>query len=99
MEKEIIQQLRNAIKQDDINTVKNIILSNEDWMDIETPAGSFLHDAAMSGMYDVVKYLVEKGIDISVTYYIGNIEKCDAYEYARQYGQTEIADYLKKNSD
>ncbi len=161
MDKNVIQKMRQAIAQDDIDTVKMLMSENDDWMDVETATGSFLHDASKLGMYDivcilveegmdvnkkggmadltpvveaafsgklkiidylynhganiydedfesnplfaaiynnhfeVVKYLVDKGIDTKVTYSIGDIEECDAYEYARQYGRTEIAEYLK----
>ena len=64
-------------------------------LDISTATKNPLLAAIPDGHFDVVKYLVEKGIDIKATYEIGDIKECDAYEYARQYGQTEIANYLK----
>ncbi len=44
----------------------------------------------------MVKFLVENGIDITASYPIGKLDNIDAYEYARQFGQTEIANYLKE---
>lgn len=55
-----------------------------------------LFAAIYNGHYNVVKYLVENGIDITAHYSIGQLERVDAYEYARQYGRTEIANYLRE---
>ena len=161
MDKEIIKEMRNAIKKNDLYTIKYLIDNNDGLLDVVTIFGTFLHDASTYGKYDVVKYLVEcgidinrtggvgdssaltsaafkgymnivellyekgadfdissfyrnplfaaiynghldvarflveKGIDFKVHYAIGDLENVDAYEYARQYGQTEIAEYLK----
>lgn len=40
-----------------------------------------------------------KGIDISIRYTGESIKNMDAYEYAREFGQTEIAEYLKRKMD
>jgi ankyrin repeat protein len=161
MDKETLIKMRKAIKSNDLLLVKDIIENNEGILNEVTPFGTFLHDAVSYGKIDVVKllidhgidvnkkggtrdaealtdaafegyidiikllvengaaidvstfarnplfaaiynnhfevvkYLVDKGIDTKVTYAIGDIEECDAYEYARQYGRTEIAEYLK----
>ena len=41
---------------------------------------------------------MENGIDITKQYKIGKLEKCDAFEYARQFGRTQIANYLMEKS-
>ena len=163
MDKELIKNMRQAIKSNEIDTVKQLIDNNDGLLDAVTVFGTFLHDASTYGMYDiakylvdrgidvnkrgggrdssaltsaafkgyknivellyenganldissfernplfaaiynghfdVVKFLVEKGIDLNVCYAVGDFDKIDAYEYARQYGQTEIADYLQGN--
>lgn len=163
MDKELIKEMRQAIKKNDLDTIKYLIDNNEGLLDVVTTFGTFLHDASTFGMYDVAKYfvecgidinrkggvgdssaltraafkgyknivellyengahldvssfdrnplfaaiynghidvvrfLVEKGIALKEYYAIGDLEKVDAYEYARQYGQTEIANYLKDN--
>lgn len=162
MDKELIKEMRKAIKSNDIEKVKELLGNNSNLLETETPFGTFLHDAATYGMYDmakllvesgidvnkkggvrdssaltaaafrgyirivellyengaaldtstfsrnplfatiseghidVVRFLVEKGIDLKADYAIGDLEHVDAYEYARQYGQTEIANYLKE---
>ena len=161
MDKELIREIRQAIKQGNIDAVKSILEENPDMLDVETPFGTWLQMASAQGKIDIVKYLlergidvnkctgvtdggaikdaafkghldivklliqngavldvstaeknplfaaiynghfdvvkllVENGIDITAAYPIGELESCDAYEFARQYGQTEIADYLK----
>ncbi len=161
MDKILIKEMRQAIKDNDLNTVSTLVENNDGLLNVVTIFGTFLHDASMYGMYDiakyltdcgidvnkkggtrdssamtiaafngymdivkllyengadldvssfernplfaaiynghfeVVKYLVEKGIDLEANYAIGDLEKVDAYEYARQYGRTEIANFLK----
>ncbi len=160
MDKEIIKSMREAIKKDDLNLVKDLLGTNDDLLDVDTPFGSWLHVAAdfdrleiakylihsgidvnrkggisggnpmrsaarhgnldmvdllyqngttldvcqathnplfgaiCKGHYEVAKFLIDKGIDITVSYSIGKLENVDAYEYARQFGQLEIAEYI-----
>ncbi len=54
-----------------------------------------LFAAIYEGHYDVVVFLVENGIDITEEYPLGQSGNMDAYGYARMYGETEIAEYLK----
>lgn len=77
-----------------IDIVK-ILLEKGAVLDVSSAAKNPMFAAIYGDNIEVVKYLVDKGIDTKVTYAIGDIEECDAYEYARQYGRTEIAEYLK----
>lgn len=165
MNKETIKAMRKAIKEGELNKVKELLSVNEELLVTDTVFGSWLHVAAdqgkidiiehlincgidincnggisggnalhsaarhghtdiidmlyingakldtseatknplfaaiCNGHYEVAKYLVEKGIDITASYSIGELENVDAYEYARQFGQTEIANYLKEKLD
>ncbi len=76
--------------------IVELLYENGAIFDVTEAAKNPLFGAICNGHYDVVKFLVEKGIDIKVCYSIGQIEAVDAYEYARQFGQTQIADHLKK---
>ncbi|WP_285767246.1 ankyrin repeat domain-containing protein [Peribacillus sp. SI8-4] len=58
-----------------------------------------LFGAIYGGHKEVVELLVENGIDISIKYIGENIKNMNAYEYAREFGQTEIAEYLKQKMD
>ncbi|ANF46520.1 ankyrin repeat domain-containing protein [Priestia megaterium] len=65
-------------------------------LDVSLAKRNPLFGAIYGGHKEVVKYLVEKGIDISIKYTGENIKNMNAYEYAREFGQTEIAEYLKQ---
>lgn len=76
--------------------ILKILYNNGAILDVSTAAKNPLFAAIYNGHFDIVKFLVENGIDYKASYKIGSIENCDAYEYARQYGRTEIAEYLKE---
>ena len=165
MDKNLIKEMRQAIKRNELDTVKYLIDNHDGLLQVVTVFGTFLHDASTYGMYDIAKYfvacgidvnkkggvcdssaltiaafkgyqnivellyengvsldvstfernplfaaiynghldivafLVEKGIDLKACYAIGDLEHVDAYEYARQYGQTEIANFLKSKME
>ncbi|WP_078433855.1 ankyrin repeat domain-containing protein [Metabacillus halosaccharovorans] len=58
-----------------------------------------LFGAIYGGNKEVVELLVDSGINISVRYTGESMKDMDAYEYAREFGQTEIAEYLKQKLD
>lgn len=163
MDKEIVKSMRNAIKNGNLDLVKELLMDNEGLLEVNTVFGSWLHIAASygridiasylidcgidvnrngdisggnpirsaaengqiemvellynngavfdvseatknplfgaiyGGHYNVVQFLVEHGIDITKYYAIGEMDKVDACEYAKQLGQTEIERYLQKN--
>lgn len=63
--------------------------------DVSEATKNPLFGAICNGHYEVAKYLIDNGIDITTKYHIGKMENVDAYEYAKQFGQMEIANYLK----
>lgn len=90
--------LRNAAFEGYLDIVK-VLYQNGAILDVSNPNRNPLFAAIYNGHYDIVKFLVENGIDITANYSIGKLDKVDAYEYARQFGQTEIANYLKSKLD
>ena len=58
-----------------------------------------LFGAIYGGHKEVVELLVDSGIDISIRYTGESMKNMDAYEYAREFGQTQIAEYLKRKLD
>lgn len=58
-----------------------------------------LFGAIYGGHKDIVELLVESGIDISQRYTGESLKNMNAYEYAREFGQTDIADYLRQQMD
>lgn len=68
-------------------------------LDVSLAKRNPLFGAIYGGHKEVVEYLVEEGIDISIRYTGESIKNMDAYGYARKFGQTEIAEYLKQKID
>ena len=77
-------------------SIVKILYENGAALDVSTAEKNPLFAAIYNGHIDVVRFLVESGIDLRAYYAMGELDKVDAYEYARQYGQTEIANYLKE---
>ena len=67
--------------------------------DVSEATKNPLFGAIHGDHFEVVQFLVENGIDITLKYKIGKLEQCDAYEYARQFGRTRIAHYLKEKTE
>lgn len=79
--------------------IVNVLYNNGATFEVGDFKNNPLFAAIYGGHFEVVKYLVENGIDITANYPIGTLDNVDAYEYARQYGQVEIAEYLKEKLD
>ncbi len=58
-----------------------------------------LFGAIYGGHIDIVGHLVESGIDISKRYTEESLKNMNAYEYAREFGETDIAEYLREQMD
>jgi ankyrin repeat protein len=76
--------------------ILKILLEHGARLDVSTADKNALFAAIYNNHVDVAKFLIDKGIDLTVTYPIGSIDNCDAHEYARQYGSTEIAKYIEE---
>lgn len=87
--------LTAAASSGQIEIVK-YLLDNGIEMDVSSAVTNPLFSAIYGGYIDIVKELVARGIDISIKYKTEMLGCLDAYEYASQYGQTEIANYLKQ---
>lgn len=74
--------------------VVKLLYQNGTQFDVSKATKNPLFGAIYGNHLDVVKFLVENGINIAAKYKIGKLEQCDAYEYARQLGRTQIANYL-----
>ncbi|EJR90506.1 ankyrin repeat domain-containing protein [Bacillus cereus] len=90
--------LRVAAGEGDLEIVKYLIETGAE-LDVSLANRNPLFGAIYGGHKEVVEFLVEKGIDISIRYTGESIKNLDAYEYAREFGQTEIAEYLKQKMD
>ncbi len=89
----------NAMRQAALNgyiDIMNYLCLNGAILDVSNSMRNPLFAAIYGDHFDAVKFLVENGIDITATYAIGQLDKVDACEYARQFGRTEIYNYLKE---
>ncbi|MGG0412331.1 ankyrin repeat domain-containing protein [Peribacillus simplex] len=90
--------LRLAAGAGHLEIVKYLIEAGAE-LDVTLAKRNPLFGAIYGGHKEVVEFLVEKGIDISIRYTGESIKNMDAYEYARELGQTDIAEYLKQKMD
>ncbi|MED1436530.1 ankyrin repeat domain-containing protein [Bacillus mycoides] len=90
--------LRLAAGAGHLEVVKYLIEAGTE-LDVSLAKRNPLFGAIYGGHKEVAEFLVEKGIDISIRYTGENIKNMNAYEYAREFGQTEIAEYLKQKMD
>ncbi|KLA30786.1 ankyrin repeat domain-containing protein [Bacillus cereus] len=90
--------LRVAAGEGDLEIVKYLIETGAE-LDVSLANRNPLFGAIYGGHKEVVEFLAEKGIDISIRYTGESIKNMDAYEYVREFGQTEIVEYLKQKMD
>lgn len=90
--------LNLAAGEGHLGIVKYLIETGAE-LDVSLAKRNPLFGAIYGGHKEVVEFLVEKGIDISIRYTGESIKNLDAYEYAREFGQTEISEYLKQKMD
>jgi ankyrin repeat protein len=64
-------------------------------LDVSEPERNPLFSAIHGGHLEIVKFLIERGIDYRVRYTGESMKDMDALAFARERGQTEIADYLE----
>ncbi len=85
--------IQEAASEGHYNVVK-FLLSQGAELDISEPKKNPLFGAILSGNKDIVKLLLDSGIDASVRYTGDYMQNMDAYDFAIERGQTEIAEML-----
>ena len=75
--------------------IVELLLANGAELDVSSFEANPLFAAISNAQDEIAIKLIDHGIDVTAKYDIGEIENCDAMEYARQYGLTEVYDYLK----
>jgi hypothetical protein len=87
-----------------VQKVCSLIADSADTLHYMTPFGTWLHVAAKSGNLDIVrvlislgiKILMESGVDFRVCHTGESMKNMDGEAFARERGQTDIANYLAK---
>lgn len=89
--KSVNKAIRNAIKLGDTHEVKQLIGSEKEILNTMTSFGTWLHVAAKKGHLEIVKYLIEKGIDMDTR---GGTFDASALNLVAGAGHLEIVKYL-----
>jgi hypothetical protein len=90
-DKQIAKEIRIAIKQGDVDRVSFLIGHEKARLHMMTPFGTWLHVAAAHGQLEILKLLLDLGIDIN-TY--GGISGGGPLNEAASEGHIEIVAYL-----
>lgn len=89
--KQIAKDIRTAIKKGDSDKVVELIGTNKEYLNMMTPFGTWLHVAASRGELDIVKKLIELGVNINTP---GGVYGGGALNEAATAGHIEIVKYL-----
>ena len=74
--------------------IVEILCENGAKLDVSNADNNPLFFAISGRKVEIAKYLIDAGIDIYATYKIGEIENCDACEWAKKWGTKDVYDYL-----
>lgn len=85
------KEIRMAIRQGDLDQVRNIIEFDHDALNIITPFGTWLHVAASMGRLDILKYFINCGLDPNIE---AGTFNAGAINIAAAEGHIEIVEYL-----
>ncbi len=86
--------LNEAANEGHLSIVEFLLACNG-IMDTSEPERNPLFSAIISGNQEIVKRLLDSGIDASVRYSGKNMDGMDAYDFAIERGQIDIAKMLK----
>ena len=87
--------LINAVIEGNLEMVKLLCESGAE-LDTSDPDNNALFRAGSRHQEEIAQYLVDRGIDIYKTYHIGDMENCDAYIWARKWGDLSVPAIVAK---
>ena len=90
-DKQLAIDIRNAIKEGDLQKVASLIGSNKDRLTMMAPFGTWMHVAASHGKLPIVEHLVALGADINAR---GGIPGGSPLNEAASEGHLDIVRYL-----
>ncbi|AOH56408.1 hypothetical protein ABE28_018775 [Peribacillus muralis] len=88
---QIAKDIRGAIKSGQLETLKNSLEKEPEMLTWVTPFGTWLHIAAAHGHLEIIKYLINAGIDTNAQ---GGTFSTNALERAATKGHLDIVEYL-----
>ncbi|USL40179.1 ankyrin repeat domain-containing protein [Priestia megaterium] len=88
---QMTKAIRGAIKNGQLNKVRDLLEKEPEMLTWITPFGTWLHVATAHGHLEIVQYLIHAGIDVSAQ---GGTFSTNALERAAAKGYVDIAKYL-----
>ncbi|PEF35843.1 hypothetical protein CON84_21350 [Bacillus sp. AFS094228] len=88
---QIAKDIRGAIKSGKLDTVRDLLVKEPEMLTWMTPFGTWLHTAAAHGHLEMIKYLINAGIDANAQ---GGTFSTNALERAATKGHLDIVEYL-----
>jgi ankyrin repeat protein len=76
--------------------IVRLLLDEGAELDVSEPEGNPLFAAIQEGSLEIVQMLLEHGIDASIKYSGQNMTDMDAYAFAMEQGQREIAEHIQQ---
>lgn len=90
----LAKSIRTTIKDGDLPMLKAIFAVDPKRLHLTTAFGTWLHDAARSGQYEIAKWLISQGIEINS---IGGVVEKSPIDIAAGKGHLEIVRLLVEN--
>ncbi len=95
MEREVLMEMQAAIKENNINQVKELFAKHEGLQEYNTVFGSWLEYTTIFGPYEMLKYFIEDcGMDVNQK---GDSNYLNALGHAAERGQIDMMDLLCKH--
>lgn len=87
-------KIYDLIKNGDTEQAKELIINDKSLLNYITPFGTWLHVAVRTGKMDMIKFLVEFGMDININ---EGVPKSAPIAHAASEGELSIVEYLFDN--
>lgn len=91
---ELLKAMRNAIKNNDLNTIENLLENNPDLLHAESLFGNWIQEAVRKDNYELTEFFIKKGVDIN---FIGSSLESNAISDASYRGNLKIVQLLYEN--
>ena len=90
----LVKELYSLICHSEMEKVQDILEGAPTLLEVKTPIGSWLHVAARHGDINIVKYLVESGLDINAS---GGTSGSKPINFAASEGHIDVVKFFLDN--